>query len=137
MVEIVCHKKPIVGARLKRGDLLRNIAVWIPVDHGDLVALVVIVGVVVGKLGDCAVSLVDDAGILHLNVGWGLEIYVPATQNLLKDSLELEPSVRCTHPQASVEGGDSEHQHQKLSIESPPTQHSEWQRNACWRKRPQ
>jgi hypothetical protein len=55
----------------------------------------------VGELRLRDVSLVDDARVLHLYAGWGLEIYISTTENGLKQSLEINPLARRKHLPAS------------------------------------
>ena len=85
VIEIVCRETPIGGAHGQGGDLVRNIAVGIPVDDRHLVPLGRAVGVVACELSIQTIAFVHDAWVHHLHTCWRLEIYVTSPENCFKE----------------------------------------------------
>jgi hypothetical protein len=76
VVEIVCGEGPIESAQRQFTHLVWQDAVGIPVDDRHLIPLDVEIRPIARKLRGVAISGVQDAGILHLDISRRLEVYV-------------------------------------------------------------
>src|SRR5690606_22394035 len=87
VMEVVRREYAIQVGQRNQSDLVRDVPIRTPGYRRDLVSLDVAVGFVARELNACVVLGVDDAGVLHLDIGRGLEIYVPATQHPFQECL--------------------------------------------------
>jgi hypothetical protein len=79
VVQVVCRVETIESTQRQSGDLVRDRAIRILIDHHHLVSLRVAIWFVTGELGLRAIPLIDYAGILHDEVGRWLKVDVLGT----------------------------------------------------------
>lgn len=88
-MKVVCRKYPTEIDQRQRSDLVRNDGIRIPVDRRNLISFGVNVGKIASELDRLIIPGVNDTRIIDLQTSGRLEIYVLASQKLLKECLEL------------------------------------------------
>src|SRR5437868_6530410 len=89
VVEILCRKMPIKRTIRQIFHYIRKFAVGVTVDDRDLIPFGARIGPIISKLRPRFVAMINDTGILHLNINRRLEIYV--LRDSFKETLELKP----------------------------------------------
>jgi hypothetical protein len=63
------------------------------IDVRDLITLSPVIGKVIASFDRLVITFIDDAGILHHQVGRRLKVYVVTAQNVRKDFMKQQPTV--------------------------------------------